>query len=457
MKEEKRPSEEGQILAGVVMLLVLLLIIVPVMVKWVQQDSRHSVKDQKATVAFNLAEAAIDRGIWKLKSSTGAWADGLAGRAISNYNFDATFSEVSGGYYRIKFSSGPTAKQVTIYGEGKDSAGKEIRSIRCVVEDATVHGALFSQGTVTFSDNFQIHWGPIVAQNNINIPAGGAAMKSPRKLSKQVVQTTGGATPVRDVNGINPPNTDNLEWWSAYDIPEMPMLDFTTMRSSASANKTLNRCSSRSGSVCIFNNSSSTTSAASNLIWYWDASITSSPCTPASPCTSVDMQGTIGLKGTLIFRGNLTLTGSDAFAAYTAAMPTEAWKEYQKCDTATQYEYPGDAGYHTSAATYIIGGTYAGANAWNSGACFAAADIPASGNTDVSFKGFVYVGGNLALNSTPDINGAVWVVGNVTRTGSGFTLIFYDENLINIPTINVVLIRKSWQEQSPMTTAWAAP
>ena len=59
MKEEPvvRRGERGQVLAGVIMLMMLLLIMVPAMVQWVQIESKASIKDQKSTLAFNLASA----------------------------------------------------------------------------------------------------------------------------------------------------------------------------------------------------------------------------------------------------------------------------------------------------------------------------------------------------------------------------------------------------------------
>jgi len=51
-----------------------------------------------------------------------------------------------------------------------------------------------------------------------------------------------------------------------------------------------------------------------------------------------------------------------------------------------------------------------------------------------------------------DIYGAVWVVGNVSKAvGAERTIIFYDENL-DLPTLNVVLLRRSWQEIPPSGT-----
>ena len=67
-------SRRGQVLAGVVLIVMVLLIIVPAMVMWVREESRSSVKDRKSTVAFNLAEAGTDRAIGVGREAVGAGA-----------------------------------------------------------------------------------------------------------------------------------------------------------------------------------------------------------------------------------------------------------------------------------------------------------------------------------------------------------------------------------------------
>src|SRR5262245_45904125 len=124
----RAPSgERGQVLAGVILLVSLLLIIVPAMVAWVRQDTKMSVKDRKTTAAFNLAEAGLDRAYWKLKSSTSTWADARAGLGIAGYKFDQVYTDVSGGAYRISITSGPNPDQVTVIAEGRDTQGGEKR------------------------------------------------------------------------------------------------------------------------------------------------------------------------------------------------------------------------------------------------------------------------------------------------------------------------------------------
>ena len=67
-------KDKGQVLVGVIVFLLVLAVIVPAMVLYVQNEARWSVKQQQNTNAFQLAEAAIDIGYQKVTESTSTWA-----------------------------------------------------------------------------------------------------------------------------------------------------------------------------------------------------------------------------------------------------------------------------------------------------------------------------------------------------------------------------------------------
>lgn len=238
---EKR---KGFLLVGVVLLLALLLIVVPVMVKWVQQDTKMSVKDQKSNAAFSLAEAAVDRGYWKVKGSTTPFALVSAGSTLTGYNFDVSYNDISGGKYRIDITSGPLDTQFTVYGEGKDNVTGQTRALKVVYTNGSVPGPILSGQNLTIDGGSDTHWGPIMAKGNITLLDRTAAGKYyPRKLAQGVVQTASGVTPARDTNGTTPPNysipREQSDWESNYNVPDLPDFDFETMRSSAAQTGTL--------------------------------------------------------------------------------------------------------------------------------------------------------------------------------------------------------------------------
>ncbi|MDX6771088.1 MAG: hypothetical protein SF051_16270 [Elusimicrobiota bacterium] len=433
----RRDGRSGQVLAGVVMLLLLLMIIVPAMVKWVQEDTKMAVKDSKASHAFALAEAAVDRGMWKLKSTTTTWENAVSAIQIPGYQFDVTYNDVSSGTYRINFSSGLYAgvPVVMVWGEGRDEHRKETRSIQVVYQNTSAPGAIISGAALTESGQAISHWGPVMAWNNINRTGTAYNRHYPRALSKQSVLPY-------DTNGVTPPNTDNLEWWSSYDVPELPQFDFAAMKSSAQATNTYNcngswnstgnnrvPCNTGCVTTCSVTNLYRDNRYNSNHIWYWDSA-------------NVTLNGT-GVNGTVIIRGNATMLGSDYYGTNPAQtvnmrVPADAWIEYQKIDTTSKNQYPGDIGNRSSNNYYVLG-----------------TNSTAEGSpvgSDLGFKGFLYVGGNIDFSGgDADVHGAVWVVGNWNASGN--TVVFYDDTL-SLPMLNVVLVRKSWKEVSPSAKAW---
>lgn len=457
--------EKGQILIAVLGILLFLMIVTPALVRWAMHDSESSVKWRKQTNALSMAQAGLDRGCWKLGSSTSTWNQALIGTAITGYNFDVTHTDVSGGEYRIRFSSGPTnGSQVTITAEGRDAQKKERRTVRAVYENQSLPGPVLAQGNINYNGYFDPHWGPMMAQGNITISGGALTKYYPRKFSKNTVSP-------RDSNGITPPNTDNLEWWSGYNVPDLPILDFTTMRSSSAANGTLNYYNVNASSTghtltgysgghynnCRVPISGSTTGGAfadhrnhfydshdhpkskQNLIWYYDGDLvlTGNPTSPANPCHRA------GLYATLVVRGNLTIWTGDCYAP-TLTVPTLAWKEYQKTDTSSSSQYPADTGLRSNSSTFNTN-----TQTWSGG--------PAAPGCDVGFRGFLYVGGNLTIQTGAvcDFAGAVWVVGNIQNLNSGdSSIVFYEPNNLQVPVLNVSLVQQSWQEASPSTTAW---
>lgn len=462
-----RSSKRGQILVGVTLLVLVLMILVPLLVQWGSQESKWTVKDQQTTTTFNMAEGAVDRGMWKLKSATGTWAAAVAGTVIPGYNLDTVYADDAGAVYRVRFSSGPLANQVTVFAEGKDLKSGQVRALNAVFENRAFPGPILSGGVVNYSGTLDAQWGPIMTQGNILISGTAATRYFPRKYSKQVV--TGTAGNPRDLNGLTPPNTDNVEWWSDYPVPDLPLLDFTTMKASASANGTLNyrtndntsgagKCvgwaghgsGCRSGGATAASHFSATNShffdsnnhakSKNNLIWYWDNDLTMSGNMDGPGCYR------LGLYGTLIVRGNLTIDSGDCYA-YVGPVPANAWKEYGKIgaattDTAALNQYPADNGLNTSRLTFSHGG-----ETWTGG--------PPVANTDIGIRGFIYTGGNLTFNSLADIAGAVWVVGNtVNNDVSGERVLVFYEPPSNLPLLNVVLGRLSWDEVSPSTAPW---
>ncbi|MBN1384649.1 MAG: hypothetical protein JW983_07215 [Elusimicrobia bacterium] len=457
-------KQSGQMLGIALIVLSLIMVLIIPLVQLIRQESIWTVAERQKTIAFHLAEAGIDRGIWKLKQSTSTFATAERGDMIANYNFDKTFNDLEGGYYRIKFSSGPDEKEVTIDAEGKDTRNKETRAIKCVVKNTAIPGAIISGGNIDMSGIFEVHWGPIMSLGNIALSGGAATDYYPRKFSKQVV--TGTVGQARDENGLDPPNTDGIEWWSDYDVPDLPVPDFAAMRSSAEATGTLNYYRNLNGTEYdVYINGEGTPTAKPylygtnrvthngdkpisvggtgidiskmNYTWYWDEDVDI-----VGPSSYGDIDAN-GLYGTIVVRGNLSQNTGDYYC-FIAKVPADAWKEYQKIDTAQLNQYPADNGLHENRPTFGFGTEgYLGCPA---------------GQTPVGFRGFIYVGEDFTINAhgTAEYYGAIWVNGEIeTFTGDRASLFFCDD--LVIPALNVVLVRQSWKEVSPTDITWVTP
>lgn len=464
---KKTRSQQGVALGMALAIIFVVLVLLPAIVIWIQQDTKMSVKDQKSALAFNLAEAGIDRGMWKLRSSTETFAVASSGTVIAGYDFDTVYSDISGGRYRIKFSSGPNTKEVTVLAEGRDLASQQVRAIRAVFKNNPVPGGLITGGMVDWRNAFSAHWGPILAHGDITISDSNAAQDYfPRKYSRQVVSSNSSSYS-RDTNGLDPPNTDNQEWWSDYPVPELPVLNFESLENSAKATLTRNivgcsktlangwdggawptncngsKCPAGGDHSCHFQNTYRHPLSQKNYVWYWDQSFSQVQFTGGSKATEGN-----GLYGTVIVRGTLINQAEDGLT-YTGTVPTNAWQEYTKIsktagDTAASNEYPGDAGYQKVNSSGFKFGT----DTWTGGQ-----NPPAGSDTDIGIRGFLYVGGDLEINDSTDIHGAVWVVGNVNKATGKKVIIFYDDT-IDIPTLNMVLTRSSWNEVIPTSTTW---
>src|SRR5437016_5464231 len=132
-----RPTgpEDGQILALVLIILMIMCTLVPLMVFFVMKESTWTAKQAENTRAFHMSEAGIEKGYLELSLSTQTWVTLMLGGAsapITNYHFDKEFTDVDGGSYKISITSGPQAQQATVYAVGRDNLKRELRAIKAV-------------------------------------------------------------------------------------------------------------------------------------------------------------------------------------------------------------------------------------------------------------------------------------------------------------------------------------
>ncbi|HAH06274.1 MAG TPA: hypothetical protein DCM05_07055 [Elusimicrobia bacterium] len=409
MTRKTGQAEEGQVLVGVLLVLIVLLTLVPVMVIFTQHESRWSVKQDQNTNAFHLAEAGVEKGYRALTTSTNTWLDLVDHAApiiqIDRMKFDFKFDDVPGGYYAVSITSGPETKQATIISVGKDEKNKETRAIRVVYVENTM-GDIAIQGMngVSVSGGVNVEWGGIVSPKPVNF----GSLTSPQIWSASSLNV--------DSDPL-PPNCDSkCCQWHSYDgdVPPDPSVDLDFYRDSATASSTYYGTAQSwssfdytgGGTVFIENN-----------------------LTLASPGVNV--------LGNLIITGNLT-TASGAWGKGSATMliPQTAWKQY--CNNWSFYRTNFDG---AAAATFPgLTSTYKSLNTLT---------YTPTPNGKTSVQGFLYVGGNVAIGGgggSSNVYGNFFCLGTITVGSMSNVTVYYNKvSASGIRTSKVNLARESWR------------
>jgi Tfp pilus assembly protein PilX len=404
-------KEKGQMVLVMLMLTVVIAIIIPALVYYVQQETRGTVKETKSTRAFHLAEAAMDRAVYKLNESIDTWNNAYQGIAIAGYDGQTVYSDMAGGVYKIKFSSGPGQYYVTVVTSGKDANTNECRTLQCVFyRGLSVEGGLTSTH-ISANGSADVHWDSIMSQTSLELKGSVSGKKYPRKYARGYISPRYTSGPLPKYGSLA--DEDLAEWHAGYDVPDLPSIDLPMYETEsqkvtgATAGGTPAGSSYYIGDKLFSNLVDNTT-----RVYYVTGDLTMKNC---------------HLEGTLIVRGSLSNSGTDKGSDVIANVPSDAWKEYQEevNDTSAIGQYPADSGYHQVSATYNIGKTM--------------------------FKGLVYVGGSWNATGNPQINGVVIVAGSDGFTGTGNPIIWSDKNVAeNIRVISLrPLKRLSWKELQP--------
>lgn len=226
---ERARGESGQVLVGVIAILLVIAVFMPMVVEYVRHEARWATKQKRTTSAFHLAEAGLDRGYWKLTETDQNWTDAKEGTVITGYNDDVEYTDVEGGRYKIRFSTGPQSGEVTVRAKGRDTSTNEMRVIEAVYTKAAINAGLQVEGGMDYRPNMKVHWGPVVNFTSIN---QSPSDYYPRKYSKG--QIVGRDT----VN--NSVNTDNVEYWAFNtDLGDPPQVDLDYYKAKAKASRVL--------------------------------------------------------------------------------------------------------------------------------------------------------------------------------------------------------------------------
>ncbi|MDE2312817.1 MAG: hypothetical protein KGL04_01410 [Elusimicrobia bacterium] len=413
-----REASRGQVLVGAVLVLLIAAILVPLLVFYSRREAVWTQSQAEKTTAFHLAEAGIEKAYMAMTVSTQTWENIQAGKLLSGYQLDTSYTDLSGGEYAISITSGPESQEATVLSVGRDDLDREVRAIEAVYANSVLSGtALYGGGSVEISGGVNVEWGGIMSPQPITL---GSSVGYPQFWSASSI------TPFD--SDPSPPNCDSPSCcqWHSYssDIPPAPSLDFASYKSSAEAEVPC-PVSGGVGGSCYFDTDQTwkNITDTSGDSYYID---NGHSLTIGSPG--------IYIVGSIIITGNLNLpNGTFGKGSPTMDIPPLAWKQYcndwshyQSFDGGAPASFPGlDSGYHPSGLTY-----------------------PGS---KIAFNGLVYVGGILnggGGGGNGNIYGAFYVVGTTTMTwNSGVTVYYNDGAAQNIMTTGVQLSRQSWQEK----------
>ncbi len=196
----------GNSLAIFVGLLLVVMLFFPLVIQLLQSESKQSVSNLKSALAFQLAESAVVKGVSKLSENRANWLNAVAGIPIDGYRDDRTYTDLTGGSYKVAFYLGSTPGTVLVVGKGQDDSTKEVRTIEAEYAPYAPDTALIFNkgfnGSDGVSDFIEAHWGAVRSYGNSNYPLGKGF---PRLYST-------GSTK-RDADPALP-NTNNVDNWS---------------------------------------------------------------------------------------------------------------------------------------------------------------------------------------------------------------------------------------------------
>jgi hypothetical protein len=475
-------ASNGQMaLMMVLTTLMFLLIMVPVIEKFVQNEGKWSMKSRKTGLAFNLAEAGVDRAYWKLIENTDNWGTIELGGSIVGYANDKEYEDIDGGTYKINMSSGDNPQEIIIVGTGKDFSSKEYRAVKAVYSKEAIQAALQAPA-IAGSGNGNIFWGPIMSLGNLEL-AGAANELYPRKYARGSITANGTyATRDDDINSIpnyGPKAAPYTEWWSYNEPPGVP--DILTPDPSYYA--ALSQAQEAHTGLNLYTAGNWSVNNLQDDVCTVDLGLGDGPQAKVRFITGdVTFKGSKYFCGIVIALGEVTFNsgGKKPMGSISVVPPVDAWKEFQlnvvehkgdkysgdmstwdfSCvdnthpcsephgDTDKLDEYPGDGGYHTSTGCYNF---YYGRDQDCDGDFTDDDDGDLGGlstGSPLSFKGYVYAGTGFSAGATTSIFGAVSVATGGAFNGGGCS-IFYDD-MLDVKMLNDNITRTSWHEVTPV-------
>jgi hypothetical protein len=415
-------NANGFVLPAVIATLVIMMILVPILVVYTQNEAKWSQKQAANTTAFHMAEAGAEKAYHYITRSTTTWAALMLGNAPANYDFDRAYTDLEGGSYTISITSGPGEETATIISIGRDARNRETRAIKVIYSNSLFGAtAIFAGQGAQIGGQVNVEWGAVMSPYTISADS----RNHPQFWSASQIIT-------KDTSP-NPPNCDGPDCcqWHSYqtNLPPMPSIDFDYYRSSASLNTT---------GGCPAGGTPANSCYYTGSVTNWNHSTTG----------AIFIEGSLTVKspgmdhiGNIVVMGNINLpNGAWGRGVGTMSMPPDAWKQYcndwahylAEYDSGAPAAFPGlNSTAYTSPATCVPG------------ACT---------SSKLAVQGMLYVGGNFnnggGGGGNSDVYGVLYSVGSSSQTANSPVDFYFNADAADaVQTTNVTLVRVSWQDE----------
>lgn len=356
-----RSNNRGQALMAAVMVMgIVALIFIAALVFKNQSIQKHSVDSRKSISAYEIANACVQKALWAINLNTDNWMNLAEGAQLAGYDGNTVFDDIPGGKYKVTITTGPDAEDRTITCYAKDaSATPQFRGLKVVMTKAPNQFGVVMGHKIQFKKRTKAHWGPVYAYTDLD-------MKKKNRLFYPRLFSMGKIKHID--NKATLPNTDGKRWWSfnyTPGVPKWPQIDFEYYKALAKAQGTYYSKEDRkkgkkhkdddSDKLDDKDKSDDDSYSYRNIIdtqpyvRFYDEGVK-----VKFKGGNNLLRGAIIVMDQLEFRdGTATVAAVNAkyaslgLAPYyprTVTTPKKMWKEYQKIDTSSAGDFPGDIG-----------------------------------------------------------------------------------------------------------------
>jgi hypothetical protein len=454
LKRRFHIDKSGQVLIMAVALIMVVLIAITVGLFVSQMGVLHQSSSSQRFSGRSVAEEGITYGMHQLGASTSTWASALAGDFSStDCNSSSILKTPSGSGFKLYCSTGTSGNsklqtyQVAVKAVALAKNGQPIRAIRAYVSPRTlgldtatgIHTAAALQlaRVPASGGNLSVHWGPISCLDSSDatvwtLPSTIDSGLYPRKYS--VSGLTGGSPNIRSGSTWgSAPTSDQKEYWSYLSVQFPPLIDEQTYQGIATSNTVPAPVDSTllaplsptacgpancgyfdlggtgSGTSALFGNGGTYSLLGGKVVFINGDAI----------FTNVNVD-----SGTFIITGDLTISGALGGSSPNLHVPVTARDEYPY--SSTNWPCVGYEGHMSGTQPAYDCAPGNPNNVFPTG-------------SNMNFRGFLYVKGNLYVNTNKWNMAGALIVGDMQKDpGTGGQLTIASGNTLTVAYDDVI-------------------